>query len=72
MYSYIFINCQETVDKRRQDELTFMQNRRQIAESNIQPKWNPSSFQGTEFSDYNADFAKYHKKSLFPLDQKPL
>lgn len=36
------------------------------------PKWDPTTFHGTEFSSYEADFAKYHKKSLLPLDKKPL
>lgn len=49
-----------------------MNNKRQYAAKAIQPKWDPTSFQGTEFSTYEADFAKLHKKSLLPLDKKPL
>eukprot|EP00347_Sterkiella_histriomuscorum_P021855 403332533 len=62
----------ETVEKKRQEELHYLNNRRQYAEQSIMPKWDPTAFHGTEFSNYEADFAKYHKKSLLPLDKKPL
>jgi len=54
------------------EEIEYVKNRRQIIEQSIQPKWDPTSFHGNEFSAYEADFAKYHKKSLLPLDKKPL
>jgi hypothetical protein len=49
-----------------------LNNRRQFAQQAIKPKWNPASTHGTEFSEFESDFAKLHKKSLLPLDKKPL
>ncbi|CDW81892.1 UNKNOWN [Stylonychia lemnae] len=63
---------QDVVEKRRLEEQEYVKNRRIILEQSLQPKWDPTSFHGYEFSQYEADFAKYHKKSLLPLDNKPL
>jgi hypothetical protein len=41
-------------------------------EKKFEPKWNPADKYGKEFSEYRSDRNKLHKKSLLPLDQKPL
>lgn len=35
-------------------------------------KWDPTNIHAHYFSIYGADYAKLHKRSLFPLGQKPL
>lgn len=52
--------------------MNYVKNKRQIIEQRQLPKWDPTSFHGLEFSAYDADQALLAKKSLLPLDTKPL
>lgn len=38
----------------------------------IEPKWDPTKVHGQYFSVIDADKARIFKKSLLPLDRKPL
>lgn len=50
----------------------FVNNKRHIVAEKHDPKWAHPTFYGGEFSEYPADQAKLHKKSVLPLDKKPL
>ena len=50
----------------------YVAHKREYMEKRMKPKWDPASLHGGEFSEYGADIAKLHMKSLLPLDHKPL
>jgi len=49
-----------------------MANKRSIFAARMEPRWAPTSNMGDQFEDFKSDPNNLFKKSLIPLDQKPL
>ncbi len=54
------------------DEEFFRKNKRTIIAQRQTYKMKPTSFHGGEFSQFPSDDTHFYKKSLLPLDKKPL
>lgn len=61
-----------SVQQKKEEYDHFMNNKRTIFASQMNPRWAPTSNDGQQFYEFGSDPNNLFKKSLMPLDAQPL